>query len=66
MLNIRLALNRYALMRQLNINADEFRMAMYYQLLFLSFIEEFGELKNSMTDKQFAKYLAATLCLDYK
>lgn len=66
MLGIRFNLNRHALMRQMYIDADDFRMAMYNQLMYLSYAEELGALKNSMSDKQYAKYLAASLCWDYK
>ncbi len=52
--------------RQVHIDTGDFQMAMYHQFLFLDYAEQFGALKNSMTDKQYAKYLAAMLCWDYK
>ena len=66
MLGLRSLINHHALMRQVYIDADNFQMAMYNQLMFLSYAEQFGEVKNSMKNKQYAKYLAAALCWDYK
>jgi hypothetical protein len=66
MLELRLLINRHALMRHLYIDADNFQMAMYHQLMFLSHSYEFGALKNSATAKENANYWAAMLCWDYK
>lgn len=52
--------------RQDWIDTNDFQMAMYHQFMFLSRAEQFGAIKNSMTQKEYAEYLAAMLCWDYK
>ncbi len=66
LLYLRSAMFEQSARRQDFIIRNDFQMAMYNHFLFLSLAEEYGEIKNSMTQKESQQYMLAMLCWDYK
>lgn len=56
----------HAYRRQAYIDVNDFHYAMYHHFKFLDLAEQFGAVKNSMTNKENQDYIQAMLCWDYK
>lgn len=58
-------LHSYALFRQLSIDANRFEDAMTNHFLFKSYLSDYSELKDSMTQAERNHFMMALTCLDY-